>query len=174
MMKIGRIVPSIFCNVYIYLFREGYMGLPRWLSAKESACQFRRWRRHGFNPWVRKIPWRRKWQPTQGFLPVKSHGQRSLAGYSSQGDEELDMTKQLNLHAQKEDYIFHDKIEKTFIKSQSSCVWAFGWNRLQYLGNEFDPQFHSVIRKKDNMLFEFTERERSSFFLWMQLLFCWN
>ena len=34
------------------------------------------------NPWVWKIPWRRKWQPTPVFLPRESHGQRSLAGYS--------------------------------------------------------------------------------------------
>ena len=33
-------------------------------------------RRHGFNPWIRKIPWRRKWQPTPVFLPGKSHGQK--------------------------------------------------------------------------------------------------
>ena len=36
----------------------------------------------GFNPWVRKIPWGRKWQPTPAFLPGKSHGHWSLAGYS--------------------------------------------------------------------------------------------
>ena len=35
--------------------------------------------------WVRKIPWKRKWQPTPGLLPGRSHGQRSLAGYSSRG-----------------------------------------------------------------------------------------
>jgi len=35
-----------------------------------------------FDPWVRKIPWRRTWQPTPGFLPGESHGQRSLGGYS--------------------------------------------------------------------------------------------
>ena len=46
---------------------------------KESACQSRR---HRFNPWVRKIPWRRKWQPTPVFLPGKFHGQRSLVFYS--------------------------------------------------------------------------------------------
>ena len=39
-------------------------------------------RRHGFDPWVRKIPWRRTWQHTPVFLPGKSHGQGSLAGYS--------------------------------------------------------------------------------------------
>ena len=48
---------------------------------------FRQWRtclqcrRPRFNPWVRKIPWRRKWQPSPVFLPGESHGQRSLAGY---------------------------------------------------------------------------------------------
>ena len=44
------------------------VGLPGWLSGKESACQCRR---HGFDPWVRKIPWRRKWQPIPVFLPGK-------------------------------------------------------------------------------------------------------
>ena len=38
-----------------------------------------------FNSWVGKIPWRRKWKPTPEFLPGKSHGQRSLAGYSPWG-----------------------------------------------------------------------------------------
>ena len=54
-------------------------GLPRWRSGKESACQCKRSRRHGFDPWVRKIPCRWEWQPTPVFLPGKSHGQRSLA-----------------------------------------------------------------------------------------------
>ena len=49
-----------------------------------------------FNPWVGKIPWRRKWQPTPVFWPGKSHGQRSLAGYSPQGRKELDMTERLH------------------------------------------------------------------------------
>ena len=46
-----------------------------------------------FNPWVGKIPWRRKWQPTPVFLPGKFHGQRSLVGYSSWGHEESDKTE---------------------------------------------------------------------------------
>ena len=41
-----------------------YRGFPRWLSGKESACQYRRLRKWGLDPWVGKIPWRRKWQPT--------------------------------------------------------------------------------------------------------------
>ena len=68
-------------------------GLPRQLSGKEPTCQCRRHKRHGFNPWVRKIPWRRAWQPTPVFLPGESHGQRSLAGYSPWDCEETDMTE---------------------------------------------------------------------------------
>ena len=44
-----------------------------WLSGKESTCQHRRRKRHRFNSWVRKIPWRRKWHPTPVFLPGDSH-----------------------------------------------------------------------------------------------------
>ena len=64
------------------------VGLPRWHSAKESACQSRRCKGCGFDPWVGKIPWRRAWQPTSVFLPGKSHGQRSLGGYSPWGHKE--------------------------------------------------------------------------------------
>ena len=46
----------------------------------------------GFNPWVGKIPWRKKWQHTPVFLPGESHGQRSLAGYSPWGFKESDKT----------------------------------------------------------------------------------
>ena len=50
-----------------------------------SACPCRRHRRRGFDPWVGKIPWSRKWQPTPVFLPGNLYGQRSLAGYSPWG-----------------------------------------------------------------------------------------
>ena len=59
---------------------------------KESLCQFRRCKRRGFDPWVGKISWSRKWQPTVVFLPVKFHGQRNLVGYSPRGCKESDMT----------------------------------------------------------------------------------
>ena len=52
--------------------------------------------RPGFSPWVAKILWRRKWQPTPVLLPGKSHGCRSLVGYSPRGRKELDMTERLN------------------------------------------------------------------------------
>ena len=76
-----------------------FVGLPRWLSGKESTCQRRRCRRHMFNLWIRKIPWSRKWQPTPVFLPGKSYRQRSLVVYSPWGCNELNMTEPLNTHA---------------------------------------------------------------------------
>ena len=53
---------------------------------------FQRLRRRGFNPWVGKTLWRRKWQPAPVFLPGKSHGQSSLAGCSPWGHTESDTT----------------------------------------------------------------------------------
>ena len=54
-------------------------------------------RRPGFDPWVGKIPWSRKWQPTPVFLPGESHGQRSLASYSPWSRNESDTTERLTL-----------------------------------------------------------------------------
>ena len=67
------------------------MGPPWCCSGKEPAC---RCRRRVLDPWVGKIPWSRKWQPTAVFLPGKSHGQRSLVAYSPQGHKESDTTEQ--------------------------------------------------------------------------------
>ena len=66
---------------------------PGGASGKVSTCQCRRRKKHGFNPRVGKIPWRRARQPTPVFLPGKSHGQRSLVGYHPWGHKELDMTE---------------------------------------------------------------------------------
>ena len=63
--------------MYIYT----HMGFPN-VSSKESNCQVRRRR---FDPYVWKISWRRRWQPTPVFLPGKSHGHKSLAGYNPWG-----------------------------------------------------------------------------------------
>ena len=49
-----------------------YLGLLRWLIGKESTCPCRRFGTHRFDAWVRKIPWRKKWQPTPVFLPGES------------------------------------------------------------------------------------------------------
>ena len=71
---------------------RGLEDVPGGSDSKESACNAE------FDPCVRKIPWRRKWQPTPVFLPGESHGQRNLVGYNLWGHKELDMTEQLSMH----------------------------------------------------------------------------
>ena len=66
---------------------------PGGASGKELTCQYRRCKRCGFNPWVRKIPWRRAWEPTPIFLPGESHGKRNPADYSPWRSKGLDMTE---------------------------------------------------------------------------------
>ena len=56
-------------SVYIFI------GFPGGASGKEPACQCRRLKKLGFNPWVGEIPWRRTWKPTPVFLPEEFHGQ---------------------------------------------------------------------------------------------------
>ena len=69
-----------------------------WLSGKEFSNEFFHCRGFGFNPWVGKIPWRRKWQPIPIFLLGKPHGQRRLVSYGPWGCKESDVTYQLNHH----------------------------------------------------------------------------
>ena len=72
-------------------------GFPGGTVGKESSCQCRRHKRHGFDPWIRKIPWRRKWQSTLVFLPIKFQWQRSPVGYSPLGHKESDTTEWLTV-----------------------------------------------------------------------------
>ena len=58
-------------------------GLPWWLIVKNLPAV-----KENPDPWVGKIPWRWKWQPTRVFLPGEPHGQRSVVGYSPWGGEE--------------------------------------------------------------------------------------
>ena len=122
-------------------------GFPGGASGKEDTWQCRRWRRCGFYPWVRNIPWRRTWQPTSVFLPGESHGQRSRAGYSPWGCKETRL-KQLSMHRPKWhhhswycfshdkqvfriesilwNYIFSPKQEKM---THKFCVSQFWWDK---------------------------------------------
>ena len=82
-----------------------YISMHQWL-----LWWLRRWsiclqcRRPGFDPWVGKILWRRKWQPTPVLLPGKSHGWRSVVSHSPWGHKESDMTERLHFH-------FHAPVE---------------------------------------------------------------
>ena len=100
-----RLMPSyLLVQSYLWLFSfkdlwnirpEDVLGSPGGANGKEPAYQCRRHKKHRFNPWVRKIPWRRKWQPSPVFLPGKSHEQKSTVGYSSWGHKESDMTEHM-------------------------------------------------------------------------------
>ena len=80
----------IFLRKHVLLFDMGFAGssVVKNQSAVQETC-----RRLEFNPWVGKIPWKKKWQPTPVTLPGKSHGQRSLAGYSPWACKESDTTE---------------------------------------------------------------------------------
>ena len=73
------------------LFSFSCLYFPGGANGKKPACQCRRHKRCGFDPWVGKTSW--AWQPTPVFLPGEYHGQRNLAGYSSWGCRESDMTE---------------------------------------------------------------------------------
>ena len=91
----------------------------------------------GFDPWVRKIPWRRKQQPTPVFLPEKSHGQRSLTGYSPWG---LKIVRH-NLATKQETRVqslgLEAPLEKEMATHSGILAWEIPWTeepgRLQFL-----------------------------------------
>ena len=64
------------------------VGFPSGASGKRTCLPVQETKRRGFNAWVRKILWKRAWQPTPVFLPGESHGQRSLMGYSPRSHKE--------------------------------------------------------------------------------------
>ena len=74
-------------------------GFPGGTSGKESACQFRRHKRHPSDPWVGKMLCRKAWQTTPVFLPGESHGQRSLVDVFYGVAKSRTQLKQLSMHA---------------------------------------------------------------------------
>ena len=92
-MMLSISLPDIFKQMETSTFEEVNLSLPltSFLVAQKVKRLLRVWETW-FDPWVGKILWRRKWQPTPLLLPGKSHGQRSMVGYSPRGRKELDMT----------------------------------------------------------------------------------
>ena len=95
------------------------LGFPGGWDGKESAHSEEDPGR--LSSWVRKIPWRREWQPTPIFLPGESHGQRNLAGYSPSGRKEWDTTEQLTL---------------TYMQSKTRHKWIHLQNRKRLTDTE--------------------------------------
>ena len=106
------------------------MDFPGGASGKEPPCHCRRHKRHGFDPWVGKIPWRSSWQLTPVFLPGESHGQRSLAGHSPWGHKESDITLSLLAQSIPVSYLSNIKVNFSFtelLKLNSKCLCLWGW-----------------------------------------------
>ena len=79
--------------MYLPIFQTLFLSTcrpPRWLSGKESSCQCQSHRRLRFNPWVRKIPWRRKWLTHSSILAWKIPWTEEPMGYSPWGRKESD------------------------------------------------------------------------------------
>ena len=73
------IIRNLKMSYLVYIFQAiGKPGSLGGASCKELACQSKRHKRPGSDPWIRKISWRREWQPTPVFLPGEFHGQRNL------------------------------------------------------------------------------------------------
>ena len=82
---------------FFFKIQENKMTTPNSAGGFPGGTVGRRCKRCGFNPWIRKIPWRRKWQHIPVFLPGESHGQRSLVGCSPWGRKESDTTERLSM-----------------------------------------------------------------------------
>ena len=100
------------CYAWGFNFMSFYLllrGPPCCLSGEELACHCRR---HRFNLWVKKISWRRKWKPSPLFLPGKSHGRRSLVGYSP-------------WHCRRVGIYLVSKQQHLLLKYRKTSLWVF-------------------------------------------------
>ena len=102
-------IAYIYIYIYIYIYRVAQL-VKNLLPG----------RRPRFDPWVGKIHWKRKWQPTPVFLPGEFYGHRSWAGYSSWGCKELDTTEWLIFTIFIYKYGMHLDI---YIKALLSHIW---------------------------------------------------
>ena len=100
-------------------FVDQQCSLPGGAAVKNPPANAQRHKRHRFDPWVRKIPYRRKWQPVPVFSPGKFHGQRSLAGLQRIGH----------------DWARREQDSKVVISMGSSLAWLNGHEFEQALGD---------------------------------------
>ena len=94
---------------------EFLLGSPGGSVVKNPPANAEDTGRHGFDPWIRKIPWSRKWQPVLLTLPGKSHGE-SVVGYTSRGHKESDMAEQLSTAHTQQTYTGREVIQRDRIR----------------------------------------------------------
>ena len=96
---------------------------PGGASGKEHACQCIRHKTREFNPWFKKIPWRRAWQHNPIFLPRESEGLRSLMGYSPQGGKESTQLKRIIMHVEEKERKKRVRKYLRRLQLKSSLIW---------------------------------------------------
>ena len=146
---------SLSMSSWVNLLLKMYMGVPGGASGKEPTCRCRRHKRHGFDPWIRKIPWIRAWQPIPVFLPIDSHRQRSLAGYSLWGCKESNTTK-VSEHYWKCTHLsmnkcFHDVFHSILVIQSRAQYSNWGRCRARGWAGSFTTQhlriFNTMLKK---------------------------
>ena len=137
--------------------QKGFQG---GTSGKESTYQIRRFERHSFDPWIRKILWSRAWQPTPVFLPGESHGQRNLIGPWSPRVRMTEATQHafmVSQNIQRRAYLTQT-LNKNRIPTCGKCCWCslkIPWSYFYY----FLGCFCQCLTLTDNFW-------RISFILW--------
>ena len=126
---------TLYVYMYIYIFTCGF---PWWLRWQRICLQRKR---PGFDLWVRKILWRKAWQPTAVFLPGKFHGQRSLAGYSSWGRKESDTIAWLTTKASLAAFSYcSEHLQLRRLKQTPWWVWVF------HTHHDHEPPWAAITR----------------------------
>ena len=106
------------------------MGFPGGAIGKESACQCRRHKKCRSDLWIKKIPWKRAWQPTPVFAPGEFHEQRSLVDYSLYGHKQLDTTEataHTHTHTRARARVHHSYGEKNPLEI---CLQTPDWDQI--------------------------------------------
>ena len=109
------------------------MGFPSGARGQELACQCRRHKRFGFDPWVRKILWRRAQQPTPLFLPGESYGQKNLAGYVHSVTKSRTRLKWLSIQACKKVITCYESVDFQMV-SKKDLNLEYGWHSPPWCG----------------------------------------
>ena len=142
-MDVAEAIKLILC---LKSYKELIIGLPGGSAGKEPTCQCRR---HKFDPWVGKILWRRKWQPTPVFLSGKFHGQRSLVSYSPWDRKESDTTEHTRTGVKWENASIFTFLNCCFVKIQ----WYSIFYKVYFFKVNCKIVDHKVCKKGKTQVF---------------------
>ena len=112
----SSLLKGLLVDLERFILTVGFSGVA---NSEEPVWQCRRHKRWGFDPWVGKVPWRRKWQPTPVLFPGESQGQRRLVAYSPWACEESDTTVCTHIHT----HVLTAKSGRTYTTMSKTWLW---------------------------------------------------